>query len=120
MIFDTMIANYLLDPGGQTHGLERICAEHLGETICSYEEITGRGKSQVSFAEIDFDTAIGYACGVVEACWHLVPVLRRKLEENKLKELYESIELPLTEVLAHMEYTGILVDSEKLEELSTE
>ena len=120
MVFDTMIASYLLDPGGQTHGLERISAEHLGEAISSYEEITGRGKSQVSFAEIDFNTATCYACGDVETCWRLVPVLRRKLEENKLMELYESIELPLTEVLARMEYRGILVDSEKLEELSIE
>ncbi|HIJ76907.1 MAG TPA: DNA polymerase I [Deltaproteobacteria bacterium] len=118
MIFDTMIASYLLDPGGQTHAIERICAEHLGEAICSYEDLTGRGKGQVSFVEIDFEKAVDYACRIVETCWRLVPVLRRKLEENKLKELYESIELPLTEVLARMEYTGILVDSEKLEELS--
>ena len=118
MIFDTMIASYLLDPGGQTHALERICAEHLGEAICSYEDLTGRGRGQVSFVEIDFEKALDYACCDVETCWRLVPVLRRKLEENKLNELYESIELPLTEVLARMEYTGILVDSEKLEELS--
>ncbi len=57
MIFDTMIASYLLDPGGQTHALERICAEHLGEAICSYEDLTGRGRGQVSFAEIDFEKA---------------------------------------------------------------
>ena len=94
MVFDTMIASYLLDPGGQTHGLERISAEHLGEAISSYEEITGRGKSQVSFAEIDFNTATCYACGDVETCWRLVPVLRRKLEENKLMELYESNRAP--------------------------
>ncbi|MGO9414887.1 MAG: DNA polymerase I [Syntrophobacteraceae bacterium] len=118
MIFDTMIASYLLDPGGQTHALERICAEHLGEAICSYEDLTGKGRGHVSFVEIGFEKALDYACCVVETCWRLVPVLRRKLEENKLNELYESIELPLTEVLARMEYTGILVDSEKLEELS--
>jgi len=120
MIFDTMIASYLLDPGGQTHALERISAEHLDEAICSYEDLTGRGRGQVSFVEIDFEKALDYACCDVETCWRLVPVLRHKLEENKLEELYESIELPLTEVLARMEYTGILVDSKKLEELSTE
>jgi DNA polymerase I len=120
MIFDTMIASYLLDPGGQTHALERISAEHLDEAICSYEDLTGRGRGQVSFVEIEFEKALDYACCNVETCWRLVPVLRRKLEENKLEELYESIELPLTEVLARMEYTGILVDSKKLEELSTE
>ncbi len=70
--------------------------------------------------EIDFEKAVAYACCDVEVCWRVVPVLLRKLEENGLKELYESIELPLTEVLARMEFTGILVDSEKLEDLSCE
>jgi len=120
MVFDAMLASYLLDPGGQTHSMERICAEHLGETINSYEDITGRGKGQVSFAEVDFDRAVDYACCDVETCWRLVPFLRQKLEEKKLKELYESIELPLCEVLARMEFKGILVDSEKLEDLSIE
>jgi len=120
MTFDTMIASYLLDPGSQTHATERICSEHLDEDICSYEDLTGRGKKQVSFAEIDFEKAVDYACRGVETCWRLVPVLRQKLEENNLKNLYESIELPLTEVLARMEYTGILVDREILQDLSIE
>ena len=120
MIFDTMMASYLLDPGGQTHALDRVCAEHLSETICSYEDLAGRGKNQVSFAELDFEKAIDFACNNVEICWRLAPVLRQKLEENRLKELYELVELPLIEVLAQMEHTGILVDSEKLEELSVE
>ncbi len=120
MAFDAMLASYLLDPGGQTHALERIGAEHLGETINSYEDICGRGKGQVSFADVDFDRAVDYACCDVVTCWRLVPVLRQKLEEKKLRELYESIELPLCEVLARMEFRGILVDSEKLEDLSIE
>jgi len=118
--FDAMLASYLLDPGGQTHALERVCAEHLGDTISSYEDVCGRGKGQVSFAEVDFDKAVEYACGDVETCWRLVPVLRRKLEEKKLAELYDSIELPLSEVLARMEFKGVLVDSEKLNDLSIE
>jgi DNA polymerase-1 len=119
-VFDTMLASYLLDPGGQTHALERVCAEHLGETIYSYEDICGRGKGQVSFAEADFDRVVDYACRDVETCRRLVPVLRQKLEEKGLIDLYESIELPLSVVLARMEFKGVLVDSEKLEELSSE
>ncbi len=118
--FDTMMASYLLNPGEQTHALDRICAEHLGETLRSMEDITGRGKNHTSFAEIEFEKAVDYACSEVEICFRLVPVLRQKLEESGLSELYESIELPLTEVLARMEYTGILVDKEKLEGLSLE
>jgi DNA polymerase-1 len=120
MVFDAMLASYLLDPGGQTHALERICAEHLDETIRSYEDITGRGKGQTSFEQVDFEKALDYACCDVEVCWRVVPVLMRRLEENGLKELYESIELPLSEVLARMEFRGILVDSEKLGDLSCE
>ena len=118
--FDTMMASYLLNPGEPAHALDRVCAEHLGESLCSMEEVTGRGKSLTSFALIDFETALDYACRDVETVFRLVPVLRRKLEEGGLGRLYESIELPLTRVLAHMEYTGILVDGEKLVGLSRE
>ena len=118
--FDTMMASYLLDPGEQIHALDRVCAEHLAEPLCSMEDLTGRGKSLTSFAEIDFSKAVDYGCRNVEICLRLVPVLRQKLEAAGLYGLYESIELPLTGVLARMEYTGILVDSEKLEGLSIE
>jgi DNA polymerase I len=120
MVFDPMVASYLLDPGKQTHALERIAAEFLGEAISSYEEMTGRGKGQLSFADVDLAKAADYACCDVETTFRIVPALRKSLEENGVKELYELIELPLTEVLAEMEYRGILVDSDKLEMLSLE
>jgi len=120
MAFDAMMASYLLDPGGRTHALERICAEHLGESIYSYEDLAGRGRNRINFGEIDLGKAVDYACTNARVCLRLVPVLGRKLEEHRLAGLYESIELPLTEVLARMEHTGILVDRERLEELSTE
>lgn len=118
MVFDTMIASYLLDPGKQTHALDRIAAEYLGERIASFPELTGRGKSQISFAEVEIASAADYGCCDVETTWRLIPILREKLEDSGLRELYELVELPLTEVLALMEYRGILVDIEKLETLS--
>ncbi len=120
MAFDTMLASYLLDPGGQSHGLDRVAGEHLGEAIESYQDMTGRGKGQISFAEVEFVKASEYSCCDVETVWRLVPVLREKLAQSGLKDLYELIELPLTEVLADMEQRGILVDSEKLETLAIE
>ncbi|MGC9195094.1 MAG: DNA polymerase I [Syntrophobacteraceae bacterium] len=118
--FDTMMASYLLNPGEQVHSLERVCAEHLEEAVCSMEDLTGRGKNQTNFVNIGFDKALDYGCRQVETCLRLVPVLRPKLEQSGLLGLYESIELPLIQVLARMEYTGILVDCEKLESLSME
>lgn len=118
MVFDTTIASYLLDPGKQSHGLDRVAAEILGESISSLQEMTGRGKAQISFAELDLDRAAEFGCCDVETTWRLVSPLRKKLEENGLMELFELVELPLTEVLAHMEHRGIMVDCEKLENLS--
>lgn len=120
MAFDTMVASYLLDPGGQTHALDRIAAEYLGRAVASHQEMTGRGKGRISFAEVDVEKAAEYGCRDVESVWRLVPVLREKLAKSKLDKLFESIELPLTEVLARMEYRGVLVDYEKLETLSIE
>ncbi|MDR3567917.1 MAG: DNA polymerase I [Syntrophobacteraceae bacterium] len=118
--FDTMMASYLLNPGEPTHALDRVCAERLGESLCSMEDVTGRGKNLTRFSEIDFQKAVDYGCRDVETVFRLVPVLRQKLDESGLSGLYDSIELPLTEVLADMEYTGILVDAQKLEDLSLE
>lgn len=120
LLFDTMLASYLLDPGNQTHALDRIAAEYLGESIASEQEVIGRGKSRISFAEVGVTQAAEYGCCDVETAWRVIPALRKKLEENKLGRLYELVELPLTEVLARMEYRGILVDREKLENMSTD
>lgn len=116
--FDTMVANYLLDPGTYAHRLERIAAEHLGETMLSYKDVAGEGKAEIGFAEVDVLRAAEYACGDAETAWRLVPVLERKLRESGLMDLYQYIELPLVEILADMELKGILVDAGKLEALS--
>ena len=118
--FDTMVAGYLLNPGTQSHALERIAAEHLGETMISYSDVTGRGKSQVGFAEVQVDRAAEYSGEDAEVTWRLVPLLKRKLKEENLLDLYESLELPLIRVLARMEHRGICVDAHKLLRLSGE
>jgi len=118
--FDTMVADYLLNPGSHSHKLERIAREHLGEGMISYEDVAGKGKNQVSFAEVAVKAATEYACEDAEIAWRLAPVLRRKLAESALEELCDSLERPLIEVLASMEHKGVLVDASKLEELARE
>lgn len=116
--FDTMVGSYLLDPGDRSHGLERIAEEHLGEKLTAYEDVTGSGKNKTSFAEADAVKAAEYACANVETASRLVPVLKRKLAENGLEELFDTLELPLIRVLAEMEHRGVPVDAGKLEALS--
>ncbi|HBD07320.1 MAG TPA: DNA polymerase I [Syntrophobacteraceae bacterium] len=112
--FDTMVASYLLDPGKHSHRLENIAMEHLGERMISYTDVAGKGKAQVSFAAVDVLVAADYACEDAEVTWRLAPILRRKLKEGGLLELYTTLELPLVSVLARMEHRGILVDNDKL------
>jgi len=116
--YDTMVASYLLDPGRHSHSLDRIAAEHLGEKMISYTDVTGKGKGQIGFSEVDVLQAADYACEDAETTWRLVPVLKRKLEEADLEDLYEYLELPLVDILAGMEYHGILADADRLESLS--
>lgn len=116
--FDSMVAAYLLDPGKQHYGIERVAAECLGENIESYEDITGKGKSRVGFDTVEITRAAAYSCAAADAALRMHPVLRRKLEESRLIGLFEEIELPLITVLAHMEFRGIVADAKKLESLS--
>lgn len=118
--FDTMVASYLLDPEKRSHRLERIAAEHLGEGMLTYTDLTGKGKNQIGFQQVDVTQAAEYACGDANIAWRLMPVLKQKLADSGLVTLYETLELPLIEILAGMEHRGILVDSNKLESLSIE
>ena len=118
--FDTMVASYLLGPEKRSHRLERIAAEHLGEGMISYTDVTGKGKDQIGFQQVDVHQAADYACEDANVAWRLVPVLKEKLAASNLTRLYETLELPLVEILAGMEYRGILVDANKLESLSIE
>lgn len=116
--FDTLVAAYLLNPGEPSGGFDRIAAEWLGEKWGAGTEPGGSGRKGASPDAVDALRAAGPACRVAETCLRVVPVLKRRLEEDGLLALYEGIELPLIRVLAAMEYRGILVDAEKLESLS--
>jgi DNA polymerase-1 len=116
--FDTMVASYLLDPGNRTHKLDRLAQEHLGESMITYAEVAGKGKDHKGFAAVDVDKAAEYAVEDAEVVWRLTPILERKLDEIGLLELFCTLELPLVEVLAAMEHTGIALDAGQLRKLS--
>ncbi len=122
--FDTMLASYLLEPGQHAHRLEWIVEKYLGEQMTSYKDLTssGRGsrKKNISFAEVPVSKAAEYAGADSEVVIRLVPILKRKLDEEGLFKLYRNLEIPLISVLASMEYRGVKLDSETLLNLSKE
>ncbi|RII27409.1 MAG: DNA polymerase I [Geobacter sp.] len=118
--FDTMLASYVLNPARSGHGLDALALEHLNHRMISYEEVTGKGKEQKNFSQVEMEAASRYACEDADATW----LLRRKfgplLKESGLEELFQTIEMPLVTILAGMENHGVLLDTTMLGGLSAD
>jgi DNA polymerase-1 len=118
--FDTMLASYLLNPSRQSHGLDALAEEHLDHRMISYKDVTGSGKTQKNFSEIDIESASRYACEDADATWLLRQKFEPLLAVNQLDNLFHTVEMPLVTILAAMENHGVLLDSELLAGLSTD
>jgi DNA polymerase-1 len=117
---DTMLASFVLDPGRRSHTIDTLCLEHLGRTLQTYPELTGKGKSEISFAEVAVPLAANY-CGTDSATvLALHELFSPMLQETALKPLLDEIEMPLLEVLVDMEWEGITIDRALFKTLSTE
>ena len=116
--FDTMIASYLINPIKRNHNLDDISMEYLSVKKISIEDLVGKGKNQKSMTEVPIERITEYAAEDADCVFRLVPILREKLKELKLTELFEKTELPLAEVLMKMEMNGVALDTDLLKELS--
>jgi DNA polymerase I len=116
--FDTMIADYLLDPGGRQHNLDAMALRWLDFKKTPTEALIGRGAKQITMAEVAIDQVATYACEDADVTRRLEDVLAPKLVEAKLDALFRDIEMPLVPVLAAMEKTGIALDRSILERMS--
>ena len=110
LTFDTMIAEFVIDPGSRNLGLKGLAFVRLGEQMTEIEELIGKGKNQVSMADVDVNAAAAYAAADAEITLRLMPILREELERVGSMKLMEEIEIPLITVLADMEMSGILLD----------
>ncbi len=118
VIFDTMLASYLINPSKRAHNLNQIALDFLDHKTMTYKEISGKGKKDVSFAQIPLEKAVPYSCEDADITLMAYHVLMSLIDKAGLMELYNNVELPLVPVLMNMEMTGICVDKEKLADLS--
>ena len=116
--FDTMLASYVLNPARSGHGLDALAQEHLNHRMISYSDVTGTGKEQKNFSQVEIGAASRYACEDADATWLLMRKFGPILAETGLEELFYTIEMPLVTILADMENHGVLLDREMLKELS--
>ncbi|MGH7194755.1 MAG: DNA polymerase, partial [Candidatus Saccharimonadales bacterium] len=118
IVFDSMVASYLLDAGERNHNLDELAERYLQHTNIKIESLIGKGKDQKRMDEVPLAAITDYAAEDALVAWRLLPLLAGKLAENQLVELFETLELPLIEVLVELESNGIRIDVGRLAELS--
>lgn len=116
--FDTMVASYLLDAGERNHNLDDLATRYLNHTNIKITELIGKGKSQKRMDEVPIIAVGAYAAEDADVPFRLKPLLESRLDEFNLSELNSTLEVPLIEVLADLEFEGIRVDRGRLAELS--
>lgn len=117
---DTMLFHYLLQPELR-HSLDYLAETYLSYQMISYDELTEKkGRKQKKLREVDPEKMKNYAAEDSDITLQLHDILVEELKKEKLEELYYSIEEPLIEVLADMEFQGIHVDSDFLNQYSKE
>ncbi|HVW54184.1 MAG TPA: DNA polymerase I [Rhizobiaceae bacterium] len=119
---DTMLISYVCDAGANGsnggHGMDGLAERWLGHKTIHYKELTGSGKSSVTFDFVDIDRATCYAAEDADVTLRLWRVLKPRLAAKGLVSVYERLERPLVPVLGRMESRGISVDRQILSRLS--
>ncbi|OBU21143.1 DNA polymerase I [Photobacterium aquimaris] len=110
--FDTMLESYVYNSVVGRHDMDSLALRYLEHKNISFEDIAGKGKKQLTFNQIDLDQAGPYAAEDADITLRLHNALYPKLEaDDKLKKVFETIEMPLVPVLSRMERTGVYIDS---------
>ncbi|MGF1505346.1 MAG: DNA polymerase I [Anaerolineae bacterium] len=115
--FDTMIAEWLVDPA-QSVGLKETVDRRLDVTMTEITELLGTGRKQITMDAVDVQQAEPYAAADADYTLRLVEPLRADMRERSVHELFTELEMPLVPILARMERTGILVDVNLLAQMS--
>ena len=115
---DTMLISYVLDGASHSHSLDNLAEMYCGHKMIKFEEVAGKGKSQVTFDQVAIKDALDYAAEDAEVTLRLHKILKPRIARERMTAVYETIERPLIEVIAQMELEGIKVDPSVLKSMS--
>jgi DNA polymerase-1 len=118
--YDSMLASFVLEPGRRSHEIDMLCLEHLGRSMRNYEDVAGRGKAEVPFAEVSLAEASAFCGDDAATVLALRDFFATSLEGMQVEPLLREIEMPLVEVLVDMEWEGIAIDREVFSRLDSE
>ncbi len=121
MAFDSMLESYVLNSVATRHDMDSVARQYLGKETIHFEDVAGKGAKQLTFNQIDLETAAPYAAEDADITLQLHETLWAQLSDvPPLRKIYEEIEQPLVPVLLDMEETGVLVDRKMLQTQSGE
>ncbi|SBS65887.1 DNA polymerase I [Vibrio atlanticus] len=108
---DTMLASYVFNSVGGKHDMDSLALRFLQHSCISFEQIAGKGKKQLTFNQIELGEASPYAAEDADVTLRLHNRLMENIEQDeKLKTIYEEIEVPLIPVMSRIERTGVFID----------
>jgi DNA polymerase-1 len=121
MAFDSMLESYVLNSVATRHDMDSTARHYLGRETIHYEDVAGKGAKQLTFNQVDLDTAAPYAAEDADITLQLHGKLWSELGKiESLQKVYTDIEQPLVPVLLAMEETGVLIDKQMLADQSHE
>lgn len=114
--FDTMIAAHV---GGRRNiGLKELALECFGVEMTPITDLIGKGKNQITMAEVPIEKAAPYAAADADFTQKLYGVMKEELENKNISKLFEEVEIPLIPVLVQMQRNGVSLDTKILSEMS--
>lgn len=119
--FDTAIAYYLIDSNKSNYSIQNMAMDYLQRQINSFDDIYKKEKIRTKVVSaIDMDVASEVLSNEIKTIKDVYPILKEKIDNLDEKTLFYDIELPLSEALADMEFTGFKVDRDELLRLGDE
>ncbi len=111
VVHDTLLESYVYE-SHQRHDMDSLAMRHLGARTILFEEVAGKGASQIPFDQVSVERATEYSAEDADVTFQLHGALWSRVEPDaKLRHVYADIEIPVAGVLLAMERNGVLIDA---------
>ncbi|MGZ5189986.1 MAG: DNA polymerase I [Flavisolibacter sp.] len=117
-LFDTMLAHNLIEPDGKSN-MDWLSAKYLNYEPIHIEEILGKkGRSQLCMKDIEIEKVKDYAAEDADVTYQFKSIFLPKMDKLDVKKVFDEVENPLVPVLTEMEFEGVKIDMNFLNEYS--